>query len=197
MATITDFWLAILVTSVVLFFLSFLLWAVIPVHEKDHAKLPDEDAVMNAIRASGAKNGAYIFPHCTHKDQKNAELMQKWKDGPAGRLTLFTGCPMGRNLALTFLTFLIATVVIAYIASLANMAPGADFLTKFRFVGSVGIATYCFAQLPHFIWFGQSTRGMVTCILDGVIYGLSTGVAFALLWPSVEAAASLPVGLGG
>ena len=198
MAWLTDFWLAILVTTVALFFLSFVLWAAIPFHEKDHAKLPDEDAVMSALRASGAKNGAYIFPYCTHKDQKNAELMQKWKDGPAGRLTLFTGCPMGRNLVLTFLVLLIATTLIAYIASLANIAPGAGFMEKFRFVGSLGVLAYCFAHLPHFIWFGHSVRGIVTCTIDGVVYGLATGAVFAWLWPSVDAAAgALPGGVGG
>jgi hypothetical protein len=86
---------------------------------------------------------------------------------------------MGVNMACTLAFFIVANFVIAYLASIAVPA-GADFLTVFRFVGTAGILTYGTANILNGIWFG---RKMVADIVDGIAYGLITGLVFAWLWP--------------
>ena len=53
-------------------------------------------------------------------------------------------------------------------------------MTVFRFVGTAGILTYGTANILNGIWFG---RKMVADIVDGIAYGLITGLIFAALWP--------------
>jgi len=187
MEFLTDFWMAIVASGVGVFIMSFLVWAVLPLHKGDFDTAPDEAALMNAVRSMGLKNGTYMFPNCAGGGDKEAN-QKKWKEGPCGKLSIFTGMSMGQAMFKTFLTFLIASVVIAYVASLANLGPSPDFMARFRFAGSVGIATYCFAQLPGLIWFGSKAQAKFASVVDGVLYGLTTGVIFAALWPSVEAA---------
>ena len=61
----------------------------------------------------------------------------------------------------------------------------------FRFVGTAGILTYGTANILNGIWFG---RKMVADIVDGIAYGLITGLIFAALWPGrdVEAVENSP-----
>jgi hypothetical protein len=92
---------------------------------------------------------------------------------------------MGVNMACTVAFFTIANAVIAYLAGIA-IPPGADFLTVFRFVGTAGILTYGTANILNGIWFG---RKMVADIIDGVAYGLITGIIFAAMWPGATTGA--------
>ena len=53
MVPLASLWLAILLASVAVFFLSFLLRMVSTHHLSDFDKLPDEDAVRDALRSAG------------------------------------------------------------------------------------------------------------------------------------------------
>ena len=90
---------------------------------------------------------------------------------------------MGINMACTILFFLIANFVIAYLAG-SVIPPGKEFLFVFRFVGTAGILTYGTANILNGIWFG---RKMVADIIDGIAYGLITGLIFAAFWPGTSA----------
>ena len=78
---------------------------------------------------------------------------------------------MGVNMLCTVLFFVIANFVIAYLAGQV-IAPGADKMKVFQFVGTAGILTYGTANILNGIWFG---RKMVADIIDGVVFGLITG----------------------
>ena len=73
-----------------------------------------------------------------------------------------------------------ACFLIAYLSTLA-LEPGASFIKVFRFVGTAGIIAFCLAGVPTGIWF---RRRMLYDILDGIAYGLLTGVVFGLMWPA-------------
>jgi hypothetical protein len=86
---------------------------------------------------------------------------------------------MGLNMLCTLLFFTIANLVIAYLAAMV-LKPGTDFMSVLRFVGTAGILTYGTANILNGIWFG---RKMVADIIDGIAYGLITGLIFAAMWP--------------
>ena len=88
---------------------------------------------------------------------------------------------MGMNMLWTFVFYLGASFLIAYLSTMA-LGPGDGFLPVFRFVGTAGIMTYCCAGIPNAIWF---KRKMLYNTLDGIAFGLITGLIFALLWPGV------------
>ncbi len=57
-----DLWLPILISTVALFFASFLSWMVVKLHEKDWVKMEGEDNVIDAVREAAVPEGNYMFP---------------------------------------------------------------------------------------------------------------------------------------
>src|SRR5258708_35628203 len=105
MAHIGALWIPILLSAVIVFVASSILHMVLPYHKSDYRKLPDEDKVVDALRAAGVTPGpVYHFPHTTHKETKSPEVVEKVKRGPIGLLTVIpSGAPaMGKYLGQRF-----------------------------------------------------------------------------------------------
>lgn len=183
MVHLQDLWLPILVSGIAVFFASFLVWAVLPLHSKDWKPVPNEDGFINGLKMHGLKKGGYAFPFCADKAQhKDPEFQRKWKEGPSGFLTVMGDMNMGKNMLLSFVVFLIASTFIAYVAGHALPA-GTEYMKVFQIVGSMAIAVYTIARLPNDIWFQTPCRAVVMNLIDGVIYGLVTAGVFASMWP--------------
>lgn len=183
MEFLTQLWLPILVTSVAVFFCSFLVWAILPHHKDDWSKLPNEDGIRDFLKGQSLPTGVYIFPKMEGKECHSPEGKAKWKAAPAGELRIWKDVSMGSNMLGTFIVFLIASVLIAYITWHVRDKMVGDFADRFQLAGSLGILAYCFSFIPNMIWFQAGKRAMVNCIVDGVLYGVVTGAAFAWLWP--------------
>ena len=181
-------WLPVLVSGIALFFASWVAWMLLPHHKAEWKGLPNEDAVMGAITSAGISAGQYCFPYpATPADCKSDAFKAKMQAGPNGNLVVWSGpCNMGKNMLCTVLFFIVANFVIAYLAAQA-LAPGAEFMKVFQFVGTAGILTYGTANILNGIWFG---RKMVGDIVDGIAYGLITGAIFAWLWPAAATIAT-------
>lgn len=180
--SVWSLWLPILVSGVVLFFASWLAWMVIGHHKNDWQGLPDEQAIVDVIRSTNIGPGQYMFPHCPSPEEwKSGAHQERLKAGPKGALYVWKpGGGMGANLFCTWLLFTVLSFVIAYLAGIA-LPPGATFKEVFRFTSTAGILTYASSGLLNAIWF---KRKVVGDIIDGIAYGLLTGLVFALLWPT-------------
>jgi hypothetical protein len=178
-------WLPIIVSGIALFFASWAAWMLLPHHKSEWQGLPNEEAFLSAQRSANIPPGQYMFPHaCSPDEWKTDEFKRRVESGPNGTLTIWKKPPsMGVNMLCTLLFFTIANLVIGYLAGIA-LAPGTDFLTVFRFVGTAGILTYGTANILNGIWFG---RKMIGDIADGIAYGVITGLIFASLWPGSAA----------
>ncbi len=186
MVPIASLWLAILLSSVAVFFVSFLVWMVLPHHRSDWSKLPDEEGFSAAVRATGAGPGQYQFPYCaTPKEMNEPEFMEKQAKGPVGQLILFPTGPqsLAKNLTLYFLYSLVVSWLVAYLTS-RTVAPGADYLTVFRVAGTAAWLAYSWALPPLAIWFGRSWSSVLKEMLDGLAYALLTAGFFGWLWPA-------------
>lgn len=188
MTELLSLWLPILLSALGVFFLSFLMWMVLPHHKADFHAFADTDRFLASVREQEIRPGVYMFP-CSSEDWKTEEGKQRYKQGPWGVLSVHAGpANFGRNLAMVFLFYLVASLFVAYIAA-ASRAPGADFASVLQVAGTAGILAYAFGGIPHGIFFGRTFRAIAMDVLDGVAMGLLTGVIFALLWPSVAPAA--------
>lgn len=175
-------WLPILLSAVVLFFVSALAWMALPHHRADYGKLPQEDAVIAQLRQLNVPPGRYIFPYSgTHQNAQDPEYQRKFREGPVGTVTVFGPVNMGVNMVQTFVFFLLSSTMLAYLAWLALDGQPASFLRVFRLVGTAGVLTYTCAAIPNDIWF---KRPLWTNLIDGVVYGLISGCLFALCWPA-------------
>src|SRR3989442_4166245 len=93
MVPLTALWLPILLSAIIVFVASSIMHMVLPYHRSDYQRLPDEDKLLAALRAAGLKRGLYIFPFGTHKEMKSPALIEKYKQGPVGMLTVLPSGP--------------------------------------------------------------------------------------------------------
>lgn len=181
--SLLELWLPILVCTACVFFCSFLVWAVLPLHFKDWIHLEDDKLIENAIKPLNLKPGKYLFPDANcNKAMRDPAFVARYEAGPRGELIIQPKPNMGVNMALTALVFLCVTTIIAYLGS-EVLPKGAPFLRVMQITGTAGVLAYCFAFIPNAIWFKHGTHSTIMNILDGVLYGIVTGVVFGWLWP--------------
>ena len=184
MVPLTALWLPILLAAIIVFVASFIMHMLLPYHRSDYKKLPDEDKICAAIRAAGVSRGLYMFPHCTHKDMKSPETIEKFKQGPVGIMTVFPSGPpaMPKFMGLWFVYCLVIGFFVAYLTG-RTLPPGARYLAVHRVAGCTAFMAYGLGHLSNGIWKGQPWSVTIKEVIDGLIYGLLTGGTFGWLWP--------------
>ena len=184
MVPLTALWLPILLSAVIVFVASSIMHMVLPYHRSDYKQLPDEDKLLAALRAAGLKRGLYIFPFCTHKEMKSPALIEKYKQGPVGMMTVFPSGPpaMPKYLAMWFLYSVIIGFFTAYLTG-RTVPAGAHYLVVFRVAGTAAFLAYGVGQLSNGIWKGQPWGITIKEVIDGLVYGLLTAGTFGWLWP--------------
>ncbi len=184
MVPLTALWLPIILSAVIVFVASSLLHMVLPFHRNDYRKLPDEDKVLAALRSAGVTRGLYVFPHTTHEEMKSPAMMEKYKQGPVGMLTMFPTGPVNlpKFLGFWFGFLLIVGFFVAYLTG-RTVAPGTDYLAVFRVAGTAGFLAYGLGNLANGIWRGQPWSVVLKEVFDGLIYSLLTAGTFGWLWP--------------
>jgi hypothetical protein len=185
MVTLGALWLPILLSAVLVFFLSFLLHMILRYHASDYNPLPNEDAVRAAIRAGNPPPNQYMIPYCASpKDMENPEKKQKFIEGPVAILTLQApGAPrMTPMLVQWFVLVLVVSTCVAYVAG-HTIPAGFDYMSVFGIVGAVAFLAYGVGGIPAAIWMGKPWSVAIKETFDGLLYGLVTAGTFGWLWP--------------
>jgi hypothetical protein len=184
MVPLTALWLPIVLSAVIVFVASSIMHMLLPYHRSDYQKLPDEDKLLAALRAAGLKRGLYVFPFCTHKEMKSPAMVEKYKQGPVGMMTVFPSGPpvMPKFLGMWFVFCLIVGFFVAYLTGHTVM-PGAPYLAVFRVAGAAAFLAYGLGHLSDGIWKGQTWSFTIKEVIDGLVYGLLTAGTFGWLWP--------------
>ena len=175
----------ILLSSVLVFVLSFLVHMVLKYHASDYTPLPNEDAFRSLVRQSGAAPKQYVFPYAGSPEEMKSESFQKkCAEGPNGVLTLKPAgeVGMGKALGMWFVFTLVVSTMVAYVSS-AALPRGTDYLKVFQVAGTVAWLAYAFGQLPSAIWMGKPWSIAAKEVFDGLLYGMVTAGAFGWLWP--------------
>lgn len=184
MVSLAQLWLPIVVAAVGVFVASSLVHMVFKWHNSDHRKLPNEDDVRKVLGGANAP-GQYFVPHCAdHSDLKKPEVLQKFVEGPVGMLTVWpSGAPtMGKQLGLWFAFNVVIAIFVAYLASRAIPA-GAGAGQIARVVCTVTFLSYAGGNVTNAIWMGKPWSTAAKDVLDALIYGAVSALAFAWLWP--------------
>ena len=184
MVSLGALWLPILLSAVLVFVLSSIIHMVLGYHSSDYTRLPNEDAVRDAIRSGNPAPKQYVIPYCTPKEMESPEMKRKRVEGPVGVLNLKPpgAYGMGPSLIQWFGFTAVVSFFVAYVASHAVPA-GSSYLEVFRIVGTVGFLAYAMGQLPAAIWMGKPWAVAGKEVFDGLLYGLVTAGAFGWLWP--------------
>lgn len=178
----------VVLSAVLVFAASSLIWMFLPWHKKDWRLIEREDAIMGTIRDAQLSPGQYMFPRAASRPSKtwSEDEARKVREGPMGSLVVWPPGPpqMGKSLPLWFVLLLVISYLVAYLAS-RTLAPGAEYLTVFRLTSTVAFLAYSGALPVQAIFYGHSWGSTVRSVLDGLLYGLLTGGVFGWLWPEM------------
>jgi hypothetical protein len=183
MITLAELWMPILLSAILVWIASSLVWMVLPWHKRDWRALPNEEAARSALK--GTPPGQYSLPHMTSMQQmKDPAYQRKLQEGPLAFITVRpSGIPtMGKQMVVWFVFIVLVSVVVAYVVS-RTVAPGTEYLEVFRVAGVVAWLAYGGGTFQEAIWFGRPWRMVVGLQVDSLIYALLTAGVFGWLWP--------------
>ena len=185
MTGLSALWLPIVLSAVIVFVVSSVIHMATPWHKNDHAKVSNEDQVMDALRPFAIAPGDYMVPRPSDMaEMKKPEFIEKMNRGPVLVATVMPNGPMriGNSLVLWFLYSVVMGVFAAYVASRA-LPPGAGYLRVFQLVSVTAFIGYSAALWQMSIWYSRSWSSTIKATVDGLIYALFTAGTFGWLWP--------------
>jgi hypothetical protein len=183
--TLIDLWLPIVVSAVLVFVASSLIWNVLGAHKWHIKGLPDEAAARESLSKQGVAPGMYSIPYCPDsKAMKEPAFKEKLEKGPVGILVIRKpGMPnMGAFLGSWFVFLLFVSYVVALVCG-QTLGRGTEFTMVFRVALAVSFAGYSFGQIPNAIWWGRPWKSAFKEFADGIVYALITAGCFGWLWP--------------
>jgi hypothetical protein len=184
MVPLTALLLPIVLSAVIVFIASSIMHMLLPYHRGDYGQLPEEDKLLAALRPAGLQRGLYMFPYGTHKDMKSPAMLEKYKQGPVGILTVFPSGPpaMPKFLGMWFAYTLLISFFVGYLTG-HTVAPGAHYLAVFPVAATAAFLAYGLGNLSNGIWKGQPWSMVTKESIDGLVYALLTAGTFGWLWP--------------
>jgi hypothetical protein len=179
-------WMPIVVSAVIVFVVSSFLHMVLSGwHASDYGKIPNEDAVMDALRPFGIPPGDYIAPRpASMADMRTEAFKEKLNKGPRFVMTAWPNgmSGMGGQLAGWFVYSLVIAAFAAYVAGRA-LPVGADYLHVFRLACVTAFLGYSGALWQASIWYKRSLTTTIKSTIDGLIYAALMAGTFGWLWP--------------
>ncbi len=185
MIPILSLWLPILLSAVFVFILSSIIHMFLGYHANDFRKLPDEDAVADALRKFTIPPGQYNIPHASSmKEMSSPAFQEKQKRGPGALLSIWPGgrMSMAPYLFQWFVYSIVVGIFAAYVSGRA-LEPGAHYLAVFRFAGVTAFVSYTLAGWQESIWYKRPLGVTMKNTFDGLLYALVTAGTFGWLWP--------------
>jgi hypothetical protein len=187
MVPLSLLWLPIVLSAVIVFVASSIMHMLLSYHHSDYQKLPNEDNVLAGLRSAGLKPGLYIFPFGTHKEMNTPAMVEKYKSGPVGMMTIRPSGPvkMRGYLAMWFGYCLLVAFFVAYLTG-HTVPPGTNYLAVFRVAGTAAFMTFGLGMLSNGIWKSQPWGVTIKEVIDGLVYGLLVAGTFGWLWPHAK-----------
>jgi hypothetical protein len=177
-------WIPILVSAALVFVASSISHGVLRLHRWDFRGLPEEGDVIDVLRRTSVPPGDYLFPFpASAEGMKDAGFQERWKRGPIGFLTVMPGgAHPVRTFALWFLYGVAVEVLVAFLA-VRSLPSGASAAAVFLLTAVAALGFFVLAHWQSSIWYGRDFATTLRFTLDGLVYGLLTGISFSWLWP--------------
>jgi hypothetical protein len=154
MVSLTALWLPIVLSAVAVFIASSVIHMVFKYHNSEYRKLPEEGAILDAMRSAKPGPGFYSFPYAADmKEMGSPEMTKKYTQGPVGTVNINPNGPpaMGKHLLLWFIYSIAVGVFAGYLAS-RTLSVGENYLQVFRVVGCASFMAYSFAHFSDAVW---------------------------------------------
>jgi hypothetical protein len=183
MIPMSQLWLPILLSAVAVFVASSVIHMASPWHKGDYPQMPNETAVMDALRPLAIPPGDYFIPRAGGMaEMRSPEFAERTKRGPVVLMTVMPNGirPMGPIFVQWFLYLLVVSALAAHVAS-RGLPPQARLV--FHEVALVSFAGYALALWQLSIWYRRAWSITIKSTVDAVVYAAITGAIFAWWWP--------------
>jgi len=184
MAPITSLVLPVLAAAVAVFVLSMIVQMAMPWHKRDFGNVPDDDAVISALRTLNIPPGDYTVPSPRLPNgARNPDFVAKWAAGPSVMMTVI---PPSDNMARYMIQWFAFTVLVAAIAGWITstiVGSSRNEHAVFHYGAIITLLCYSLGAWPLSIWYHRKWSTAFKGVLDGFLYGVATGIIFSWLWP--------------
>lgn len=178
-------WPAILISTVLVFVSSAMLWMITPIHKNDYKSPGDkEGGIQSAFASASLEPGVYFLPSAMCGKGPDARERARSATGPFVSFTVLPEKPkFAYSLILWFINSLLVSALVGYV-SIHTLLPNTQYLRVFQAAGAVATLAYCGYLLPLVAWHWLPIRQLPGKIFDGLVYSLLTAGSFAAFWPS-------------
>lgn len=184
MTPFTSLLLPIVAAAVAVFILSSIIQMAMPWHRHDFDNVPDEDAVINALRQLALPPGDYTVPNPRLADgRRNPDFVAKWAAGPSATMTVI---PPSDNMSRYMIQWFAFTLLVAAIAGWVTgsiVGPGGNRHATFHYSAITTCLSYSLGAWPLSIWYHRKWSTAFKGLFDALLYGIATGLVFTWLWP--------------
>ena len=177
--------LAGILAGIVVFIWSAIDHMVLPFGHMGVKTLPQEEAVLSALRAGITEGGLYVFPGMDMSHRPSPEEYKayeaKYVAGPTGILVIgLGGNPVitSRQLSSELLTTILAGLIAAFVVSQTT----APFGRRVLIVMLMGLFAWLTISTSYRIWYGFPTGYVVAECIDQVVGWLFGGLAIAWMY---------------
>lgn len=178
-------WLPILLSAVGVFLASSVIHMASPWHKSDYPKMPNEQAVMDAMRPLAIAPGDYFFPRPGGMaEMKSQEYIDRTNRGPVILMTVMPNgiMPMGAIFVKWFVYLILVSTLVAIVAS-TSLPAGAPAALVIHQTALVAFAAYGLALWQLSIWYRRSLSITIKSTVDAAVYAVVTGAVFMWCWP--------------
>ncbi|HET7758135.1 MAG TPA: hypothetical protein VFK87_12845 [Steroidobacteraceae bacterium] len=185
MISLSQLWLPILLSAVIVFAASSVIHMTPLWHRSDFPRMPREAEVLAALRPFALPPGDYFLPRAgSMSEMRTPEFKEKLNQGPVAVITVMPNGPIGmnRSLAQWFVFLIVVGIFVAYLTS-RSLASGAPYPRVFQIAGATAFIAYTLALAQLSIWYRRAWSLTLKSALDGLIYALLTAGTFGWLWP--------------
>jgi hypothetical protein len=173
-----------LVAGVVVFCWGAVAHMALPIGEMGIRRIPNEDAVLGAMRTTIQEPGFYFFPGMDMSKQVSESEQQAWKaklkEGPAGVLIIQ---PRGAEAmsCRQLWTELATNIVSALLAATLLTRVRAGYRGCVAFVTLLGVFGFVTISVPYWNWYGFPTDFTMAEAIDQVVGWFLAGLVLAAI----------------
>ena len=185
MTGLSALWMPILLSAVFVFVASSIIHMASPWHKSDYPKMPNEQAVMDAMRPLAIAPGDYFFPRPgSMADMKSQDYIDRADHGPVILMTVMPNgiTPMGPIFVRWFIYLILVSTLVAIVAA-TSLPAGSSAKFVFHQTALVAFAAYGLALWQLSIWYRRSLSITIKSTVDAAVYAAVTGAVFAWCWP--------------
>jgi hypothetical protein len=171
-----------LVGGLVMFIASFIIHVVLPIGEMGIKSLPNEDAVIAAMKQNITEHGIYFFPGMGMTGEMTKEQEQAWQAkyeaGPTGVLIYH---PSGSTVYAPsqLLTELASDIVAVFLALLIVAPLGGTYLKRVMITTLFGVIAWLAISISYWNWYGSPFAYIFAEGLDQVLGWACAGLVIA------------------